>query len=64
MMGICFSSTMDTLWENLEEPELNIEEFEELFSRVTAKKKVTTEKAIQRKKSKQVGNKLCIYMIP
>ena len=48
------SSVMENLWEVLEEPLLNVEEFEDAFSKVSVKKKATPEKTKKLKKTKEV----------
>ena len=47
---------MDSLWHGLEEPTINIEDFEDVFSKVPLKKKEKPEKAKSTRKTKEVGS--------
>ena len=47
---------MDSLWHALEEPTINIEDFEDVFSKVPLKKKEKPEKAKSTRKTKEVGS--------
>ena len=47
---------MESLWENLEEPPINFEEFEEVFAKPVLRKKTSPEKEVKQKKvKKEVG---------
>ena len=52
---LCFSP-LESLWERLEEPEIDSDELEEMFSKVPAKKKTIVKEKTQRKQSKQVSS--------
>ena len=45
---------MDVLWEGLEETEINVEEFDEMFAKPVVKKKTAQEKPKEKKKTKEV----------
>ena len=47
-------SPVSALWESLEEPEINLEEVDQLFSKSVLKKKTKQEKPVETKKTKQV----------
>lgn len=48
-------SAAECLWEELEEPEINATEFEDLFSKAPAKKKSSPEKHAKAKKTREVN---------
>ena len=45
---------MDNLWEGLDEPDFNVDEFEDTFSKAPVKKKATPEKQTASHKAKEV----------
>ncbi len=45
---------MENLWEGLDEPDINTNEFEEVFSKTQVKKKQVQEKQAVAKKKKEV----------
>lgn len=53
---ICYSSTLENVWDNLEEPEIDQEDFVEVFSKMPAKKKAAPDRGNSplAKKSKEV----------
>ena len=51
----CFIfSALENLWEGLDEPEFNVDEFEDTFSKASIKKKATLEKQASLHKAKEV----------
>lgn len=46
---------MENLWEGLDEPDFNIDEFEDVFSKAPVKKKATPEKQTSVQKTKEVS---------
>lgn len=50
-------SSVDCLWEGLEEPEIDASEFEDLFAKAPLKKKTSPEKLAKAKKTKEVSSK-------
>ena len=51
---VFFFSTMENLWEELDEPEFNVDDFEDTFSKAPIKKKATPEKQTSAHKAKEV----------
>lgn len=51
-------SSVDCLWEGLEEPEIDVSEFEDLFAKAPLKKKMSPEKLAKAKKTKEVAKLL------
>ena len=47
-------SPLDSLWEHLEEPEINAQELEEVFSKVPLKQKALSKQKSKATKSKEV----------
>ena len=47
-------SDLENLWEGLDEPDFNVDEFEDTFSKASVKKKATLEKQASLHKAKEV----------
>ena len=54
MMCCVVCSPLESLWEHLEEPEINSEELEEIFSKVPLKQKTASKQKSIKSKSKEV----------